>query len=86
MIERGEQLRFALEPRETIRVADEGVGQHLDRDVAAQLGVARAIDLAHAAGAERRDDFIGPESVPAASNMDSPGGAWVRGGRAVRGL
>jgi hypothetical protein len=30
----------------------------LDRDLAIQLRVARAIDLAHAAGAERRDDFV----------------------------
>ena len=29
-------------------------GQDLERDVALQLRVARAIDLAHAAGAERR--------------------------------
>ena len=35
--------------------------QDLDRDVPPQLGVARAIDLAHAAGAERRDDRVRAE-------------------------
>ena len=38
------------------------VGQDLDRDVAIQLRVARAIDLAHAAGADRHDDFVRAEA------------------------
>ena len=62
MIERGEDLRFALEPRETIGIARECVRQDLQRDVAIELRVARAIDLAHAAGTERRDDFVEAES------------------------
>ena len=33
-------------------------GQNLDGDVAAEPRVARAIDLAHPAGAERRDDLV----------------------------
>ena len=44
------------------RVADDGRWQHLDGDVAIQPSVARAIDFAHPAGAERRDDFIRAES------------------------
>ena len=35
-----------------------GVGQDLDRDVAIQLRVARAIDLAHSACAQRREDLV----------------------------
>src|SRR5690349_10145966 len=35
--------------------------QHLDRDVASEARVARSIHLAHAAGAERRDDLVRPE-------------------------
>ena len=54
-------LRFALEAREPIGVGRERVGQDLDRDVAIQLRVARAIDLAHPAGAERRQDLVGAE-------------------------
>ena len=35
--------------------------QDLDRDVPAELAVAGAIDLAHAAGAERRQDRVRPD-------------------------
>src|SRR5204863_7742647 len=56
--ERGERLRFALEPREAIGIGGDGIGQDLDRHVAIELRVARAIDLAHAAGAEWGDDFV----------------------------
>ena len=37
-------------------------GQHLDRDVAAEAGVARAVDLAHPAGAEKAEDLVRPET------------------------
>ena len=43
------------------RVLGEGRGQDLDGDVAIELGVGGAIDRAHAALAERRDDFVGAE-------------------------
>ena len=43
-------------------IAGEGLGQDLDRDVAIQLRVARAIHLAHAAGPEGREDFVGAEA------------------------
>ena len=62
VVQRREQLRLALESRDAIRVGHESVGEDLDRDVATELGVARAIDLAHPAGAEWRDDFIRPEA------------------------
>ena len=57
MVQRGEHLRFALEAREAIRIARERVGQDLQRDVAIQLRIARAIHLAHAAGAKGRRGF-----------------------------
>ena len=62
MIQRGERLRFAREPGQPIGIARERVGQDLDRDVAIQLGVARAIHLAHAAFADRRGDFVDAEA------------------------
>ena len=55
MVERGEQARFAREAGAALGVGCEVRRQDLDRDVAPELAVARAIDLAHAAGAERRD-------------------------------
>ena len=40
----------------------EGVRQDLQRDVAIELRVAGAIDLAHAACADLRGDFVGAEA------------------------
>ena len=37
-------------------------GQDLDGDLALQLRVGRAIDLAHTSGANGGDHFIGPET------------------------
>ena len=58
VIERGEDLRLAREPRQPLAVAGEAGRQHLDGDVALQAVVARAIDLAHAAGPDRSDDLV----------------------------
>ena len=49
--------RLALEALAAARVVGEIAGEHLDRDVAIEPRVARAIDLAHAAGAERPEDL-----------------------------
>ena len=42
VIQRGEHLRFAAEPREPIGIVRDGGQQDLDRDVAIQLGVSCA--------------------------------------------
>ena len=47
MIERSERLRFAREAQESVCVLREKLRQHFDRDVAIELGVPGAIDLAH---------------------------------------
>ena len=52
MIERRQQLRLATEAGHAVGIAGERRGQHLERHVPPELGVARAIDLAHAAGAD----------------------------------
>ena len=64
MVERSEHLCLALEAREPIAVAREMLRQHLDGDIALQLRIAGAIDLAHAAGTERRDDFVRAKAGP----------------------
>ena len=46
MVEAGEDLCFPLEPGEAIRVRREGVRENLQRNIAPQLGVGGAIDLA----------------------------------------
>ena len=61
MAERCEELRFLLESRKPLGVVVEGFRQNLDGDVAAEDGVARAIHVAHPAGAEQSTDSIGPE-------------------------
>ena len=61
MIQRRQRLRFSCEPSEAFRVVREGLGQHFDRDVTVEPGVAGAVDLAHAACAEEREDLIRAE-------------------------
>ena len=58
MIERAGGARLVLESAQSVRDPRELVGQHLDRDVAIEPRVARAIDDAHAAGADAADDFV----------------------------
>src|SRR5262249_9814171 len=67
----GQQLRLALEPAETLRVGREGAREDLDRHVTAELGVAGPVHLAHAAGAERRDDLVVSQ---AAAGVEAHGG------------
>ena len=62
VIQRRQHLRLPLEACEAIGIEREALGQHLDRHVALQSRVARAIDFAHAAGADRGDDFIRAET------------------------
>src|SRR5262245_7006436 len=59
MIQGGECFCFALETRATVRIRDEQLGQHLDRDVAIELCIPGAIDLAHPARAESRENLVG---------------------------
>jgi hypothetical protein len=62
MVERGEDFRFALKPREAIGIASHRGGQHHDRHRPLQTAVGHAIHLAHAAGADLRGDFVDAEA------------------------
>ena len=46
MVERGQHLRFAPESRQPVRLGREGVGQDLQRHVAVESEIPRAIHLA----------------------------------------
>ena len=70
MIERRERLRFAREAREPVGIGRERLGQHLQRDVAIEFGVAGAIDLTHSAFADQRGDFVDAET--------GAGGKWPK--------
>jgi hypothetical protein len=62
MVERGERPGLTLEPGEPLLIADEGVEDELERDLAPELGIARAIDLAHSPCTELADDFVVTEA------------------------
>jgi len=58
VVQRGEQLGFALKPRQAIGIAGEGLRQYLDRNIALQPRVASPIDLAHPTDADEGDDLV----------------------------
>ena len=62
IVQRGNRARFLLEALPRFRIGRERAGEHLDGDRAIEPGVARAVDLAHAARAERGDDFVRTET------------------------
>src|SRR5262249_19088072 len=56
--ERGHGAGFALETLAVFGVAGKVRGQHFDRDGAVETAVTRAINLAHTAGADGRENFV----------------------------
>src|SRR5262249_15334255 len=58
MIQRSQHAGFALEAGEALGIARKFLGQYLDGDVAAELCVGGAVDLAHAAGADGGQDLV----------------------------
>jgi hypothetical protein len=62
VIQCGEALGFSLKAGDALSVRGKRIGEDLDCDIPIQLRIPRAIHLAHAAGADERDDFIRAES------------------------
>ena len=58
IVQRGENLRLALETSTTFRVLGKKIGKDFDRHVAMQLAVASAVHLPHSAGPKRGEDFV----------------------------
>jgi hypothetical protein len=58
MLEGGDRAGFALEAVSRLGGLGDIRGQHLDGDVAIEPRVARLVDLAHAARADRGDDLV----------------------------
>ena len=52
---------MAFEAGQAIGIGGEGVRQDFERDIAIQLRVAGAVDLAHATGADLGGDVVGTE-------------------------
>ena len=82
MVQRRGGAGFLLESTEAIDVGRERRGQDFDRDVTSEPRIARTVDLAHAAGAEGGDDFVGAE--PAAGSEGHSSGGIIRAGLAMR--
>ena len=83
VVELREELRLALESRQALLVLGERRGQDLDRDLALQPRVGRAVDLAHPALAELGGDLVGAEALAdqggILSGLRSPGGRFLAG-------
>ena len=63
MRQRRGRARLLEEPLAPIGIGRDGRGQHLDRDGAAEPRVARAVHLAHAAGADAIEDLVVAEGL-----------------------
>ncbi len=63
MVERGQDLGFALEARQALGIGRQIQGQKLQRHFTIQLGVPRAEHFAHAAATEQFFDFVVSEGL-----------------------
>ena len=79
MVEGGEGVCFAGEPRQAIRIAGEGVGQNLQRNVAIEFRVARPIHLSHTARSEGGEDLV--RADVGAGNQTQARGLYEQGGK-----
>src|ERR1019366_3509520 len=85
--ERSDGPRFALETGQPVDVVGEVGWQNLDRHLAPEPRIPRAINLAHPARAERGDDLVWPEArargethVPVSLGRRTGGSCPPRGG------
>ena len=64
MRERGNGFGFGFEAAAHLRIGRDMLGHDFDRDFAVEPQIARAIHFAHAARAERRQNFVLSEALP----------------------
>ena len=72
MVEGRERLRFAFEARDRIGIGRRQIGKDLDRDVAIQPAVVRPVDVAHPAGANRRENLVRSEACAGQKGHKEP--------------
>ena len=58
VVARRKHFGVTLKPREPLGIGGHRRGKHLDRNRPLQIAVGRAVDLAHATGANLRSDYI----------------------------
>jgi len=78
MRERGDRARLALEAGAQVGIARDFRRKDLDRDGAIEPRVPRAIDLAHAAAAQRGEDLVGAESSAGSQGHVKLRTSWTR--------
>jgi hypothetical protein len=71
MVEGDEDARLLLQAREALGLVREILRQRLERDLAAEIHVPGAVDLAHASGPEPGDDLVGSYAC-SCGNHDGP--------------
>jgi hypothetical protein len=81
MIQASRSVRFLLETAEPFGVGDDCAGQDLDRDIAPQAWIARAIDLGHAVCSDKRDDLVRAEPCSGCQHPQDRSGQSPRRGR-----
>ena len=77
MVEGGEHLRFSAEPCDAITIKREGLRQDLQRDIAIELGVARAIDLVLHTWGQRLQHHPHVHCVVPAGGLSPDGTRWI---------
>jgi hypothetical protein len=63
MVQRGKQARFTIEARSPVGICEPDGREDLDGDVAPELGIVRAVYLAHAACAQQRLNGEGTQTA-----------------------
>ena len=58
MVQRGEQVGFALQPRRPFRITDQGLREDLDGDIPFELRIGGPVDLSHPARADAVADDV----------------------------
>src|SRR5205085_6908036 len=61
MRKRSHRPSLTFEARQRLRIVGETFGQYLDGHLTVQPGIARPVNFAHSARAERRQDFVRAE-------------------------
>jgi hypothetical protein len=68
MVQRGEDLGFSTEAREAFGIVREALRKDLQGDIPPEFRVPGAVDFAHPAGADERDEVVGAEARPRGKN------------------
>jgi len=63
MIQTASRARFLLEPASAVRIVRKRRREDFDRDVALKVVIARPIDLSHAPGAQRAENFEAAKTI-----------------------